>query len=57
MEEYIFVVEGILTIKVNGVRYKLAKGDSITFNASIKHSYENNGNEVASALMIIYYGN
>lgn len=56
MEEYIFVVEGILTIKVNGEIFKLAKGDAITFNSSVEHSYENNGNEVASAFMLIYYG-
>jgi len=57
MEEYIFVVEGILTIKVNGEIFKLAKGDAITFNASVDHSYENNGNQIASAFILIYYGN
>lgn len=40
-EEFILVLEGSLTIRINSDEYLLGPGDSITFDATIAHSYGN----------------
>ena len=43
-EEFILVLEGSLTIQINSDAFILGPGDSITFDATIAHSYGNLSN-------------
>lgn len=54
-EEYITVFEGELTISVNDKKFRLQKGDSISFQADRPHSYHNAGEELTKLNMTIYY--
>ncbi|AUM98128.1 XRE family transcriptional regulator [Clostridium botulinum] len=54
-EEYIMVLEGELTLKVNNETYKLNPNDSISFSASDKHIYYNNGNGTLKATITNFY--
>ncbi|NFM29788.1 helix-turn-helix domain-containing protein [Clostridium botulinum] len=54
-EEYIMVLEGELTLKVNNETYKLSPNDSISFSASDKHIYYNNGNGTLKATITNFY--
>lgn len=44
-EEFILVLEGSLKIRINSDEYHLGPGDSITFDATIAHSYGNFSSE------------
>lgn len=39
--EFVHVLEGVLDIEVDGVRHRLAAGDSLTFAASAPHRWSN----------------
>lgn len=43
-EEFIFVIEGCLSLTVNNEKYILEDGDSVTFDATVLHSYCNDSN-------------
>lgn len=49
------VLEGELTLKVNNETYKLSPNDSISFSASNKHIYYNNGNVTLKATITNFY--
>ncbi len=44
-EECGYVLEGVLTIILNGTEYTLFKGDSITFSSKLPHKYINRNKE------------
>lgn len=54
-EEYIMVLEGQLTLEVNNETFILQADDTITFTASAKHVYSNNGKGVLKTAMINFY--
>lgn len=54
--EYLMVYEGEYTITVGEQVHLLKAGDSIYFEAHHQHSYSNEGQAVAQAYSVIYYG-
>ncbi len=44
-EEYVFIIQGKLEIKVGKERYVLGAGDSICFDPSFPHTFNNMGEE------------
>ncbi|MFB4162785.1 helix-turn-helix domain-containing protein [Alteribacillus sp. JSM 102045] len=55
VEEYLFLKEGSMQVRVGENRFELEKGDALRFEADEDHVYENMGQETASFTMIIYY--
>jgi transcriptional regulator with XRE-family HTH domain len=53
-EEFIFVMEGILTVIVNGERYDLYPGDSAHFDSSNVHNWANHTNKTVKVLVVNY---
>ena len=51
-EEMGFVLEGAVTLVVEGVAYGLGKGDSFSFRSEKAHEYRNDGDEVARILWV-----
>jgi transcriptional regulator with XRE-family HTH domain len=54
-QEYIMVIEGVLTITVNEEAYTLYPNDTISFIASVRHTYCNSGNGLLKLVNINYY--
>lgn len=54
-QEYIYVIEGGLSIKTDAALYTLSEGDSLVFNSSVNHTYINNKNVMAKFMVINYY--
>jgi quercetin dioxygenase-like cupin family protein len=50
------VLEGRLALFVDGSRYELAAGDSVTFDADLPHHFENEGAEPTRFLAVIAAG-
>jgi quercetin dioxygenase-like cupin family protein len=53
-EEFVYVLEGRLTIQVGQNTSVLKKGQSIHFNSSLRHKLGNPGREKAELLVVIY---
>jgi quercetin dioxygenase-like cupin family protein len=54
--ETAFVLEGGITLFVDGDRHALAAGDSVTFDADLPHHFENEGDEAARMVAVIAAG-
>jgi transcriptional regulator with XRE-family HTH domain len=50
------VLEGSLTLFVDGTRHELAAGDSVTFDADLPHHFENEDSEPTRFLAVIAAG-
>ncbi|MEX0971995.1 MAG: XRE family transcriptional regulator [Solirubrobacterales bacterium] len=50
------VLTGVLALTVDGTRYELHAGDSVTFDADLPHHFENDGGEQARFLAVIAAG-
>jgi XRE family transcriptional regulator, regulator of sulfur utilization len=50
------VLEGAATLAVDGERYQLRAGDSVTFDADLPHHFENNGEQPAELLAVVAAG-
>ena len=50
-EEFFYVVEGNVCLRVGDSTYKLEQGDSGSFDSSISHEFGNPGDETAKVLM------
>jgi transcriptional regulator with XRE-family HTH domain len=53
--EYIMVLEGNMTLEVNGSEYRLEPDDALYFDASYPHVYKNVSSQRVKAVLIIYY--
>lgn len=51
-EEFIFILEGILTLVVDEEEYELYPGDSATFNSSTLHNWKNTTNNVTRLICV-----
>ncbi|MCR5369794.1 MAG: cupin domain-containing protein [Clostridium sp.] len=51
-EEYIYVIEGILTVYLNGSKYSLNPGDSVQIHSDHPHAWVNETNRVVRILVI-----
>ncbi len=54
--ETAFVLEGDLTLFVDGARHELAAGDSVTFDADLPHHFENEGEGPTRLVAVIAAG-
>jgi transcriptional regulator with XRE-family HTH domain len=54
--ETIYVNSGRAALVVDGERYELAEGDSVTFDADLPHHFENEGDEPAELLAVVAAG-
>ncbi|WP_428607651.1 helix-turn-helix domain-containing protein [Sedimenticola sp.] len=52
-EEYLYILEGAVTLEVAGEQISLEKGDSAHFRGNINHSYHNPGNTTARGMVTI----
>jgi transcriptional regulator with XRE-family HTH domain len=50
--EYGVLLEGTLTVEVDGARYELETGDSISYDSELPHRIQNNGRQHARAVWI-----
>lgn len=55
VNEYLLVVAGTMTLEAAGTVYELHGGDSILFEATEPHRYENRHKEPCQAYMILHY--
>jgi len=51
-EEFIYVLEGVLTLLINGEQYDLFPGDTAHFKADIPHNWQNNTNKLVKFLEV-----
>lgn len=52
-EEFAHIIEGTHEVYLDGQRYELGPGDSITYNSSIPHWYRNPGDVPVRAIWVI----
>ena len=57
VEEYVFLVQGTLTMVVGGKEVCLQEKQSIRFGADISHAYHNASDKVCAAYNVIFYPN
>jgi transcriptional regulator with XRE-family HTH domain len=50
------VLEGTVTLAVDGERHELRAGDSVTFDADLPHHFENNGAQQVELLAVVAAG-
>ena len=51
-EKFVYVLEGRLEVKLGEAAYALAKGNSLYFDASVKHHFANTGKATVRALCV-----
>lgn len=51
-EEFIFVLEGILTLYVDNEQYELYPGDTAHYNSQVMHNYANYTNKIVRILEV-----
>lgn len=51
-EEVVYVLEGSLSIVVDGETFTLEEGDSASFDSSVPHSYRREGSAACTALVV-----
>jgi quercetin dioxygenase-like cupin family protein len=51
--EFGLLLEGNLTLNLDGKTYQISAGDSFSFDARTPHRYENTGNEVARGVWFV----
>ncbi len=51
-EEFVYVLEGIITLFINGVEYTLYPGDTAHFDGVSNHCYINNTNKMGRVLLV-----
>jgi transcriptional regulator with XRE-family HTH domain len=54
--ETVVVLEGGLTLVLDGARHELSEGDSVTFDADLPHHFENEGGDATRFLAVIAAG-
>lgn len=54
-QEYIYVVEGELCLETDSGNFILHKGDSLTFDSSIRHTYINRQDVMVNFIVMNYY--
>ena len=57
VEEYVFLVHGILKMIIGGKEVALQKKQSIRFGADISHVYHNVSDKACAAYNVIFYPN
>lgn len=52
-EEFAYVLEGLITLTIQGRDYQLEPGDSIHFTSEVPHTYWNNGATPAKVIWVL----
>jgi XRE family transcriptional regulator, regulator of sulfur utilization len=50
------VLEGTVTLVVEGERHELGPGDSVTFDADLAHHFQNDGGDPVELLAVVAAG-
>ena len=50
--EFIYVIQGVLSIHINGEEHALEAGDAIYFDATVPHAYRRSGGRSCSAVVV-----
>jgi uncharacterized cupin superfamily protein len=50
------VLEGAVTLVIDGEGHDLRTGDSVTFDADLAHRFENHGDQAAELLAVVAAG-
>jgi len=50
--EFIYVIDGVLTVHMNGEEHALEPGDAIYFDSTIPHAYRRSGGRKCSAVVV-----
>lgn len=50
--EFIYQLQGTLTVAISGTPYELTQGDSLYFDATLPHSYERTGARACHAIVV-----
>ena len=50
--EFIYVIQGTLSVHMNGEEHALEAGDAIYFDATIPHAYRRSGGRRCSAVVV-----
>lgn len=53
--EYIYVIEGELTLQTSAGNHTIRAGDAFTFDSSVGHAYVNNQDSLLKLIMINFY--
>ncbi len=56
-QEYIYVIEGELSLHTETGDFCLHEGDSLVFDSSIGHTYENRQDRLLAFMVINFYPN
>lgn len=56
-QEYIYIIQGSLTLRTEAGDYTLGVGDSLVFDSSIGHTYENLQDTLLTFMVINFYPN
>lgn len=51
-EEFVYVLEGILTLCINNEQFELFPGDSAHYNSNVVHNWANNTNKAVKILTV-----
>lgn len=51
-EEFIYVIEGILTLELDGKNYQLYPGDSAHYFSTLDHNWDNQTNKVVKFIVV-----
>lgn len=51
-EEFIYILEGILTMNIDGITYQLYPGDSVHIPSCIPHNWSNKTNHITKILTV-----
>ena len=50
--EFIYVIDGVLTVQLNGEEHALEAGDAMYFDSTVPHAYRRSGGRKCSAVVI-----
>ena len=50
--EFIYVIQGTLSVHMNGEEHALEAGDAIYFDATVPHAYRRSGGRLCSAVVV-----
>ncbi len=53
LEKFLYVISGSLEASVGGVKYQIKKGDSLYFDASLTHSFNNSSRSETEAVCVL----
>ena len=51
-EKFVYVLEGKVDLRIEGAPYTLAKGNTLYFDASVKHGFTNTGKTIAKVICV-----